>query len=205
MASLPVLNVRHRLFAFANVHYKFGAALTSNFEAVVPAELGRTKATDKRSMMVGDFSRGLDGFATHSTATDPAVFLLGAVRARGPGGRTGIRQNLWQAIFTHKVGDPKWQAPVGAELHIDVYGPQACVLTITCHKDEGYSDACRFEAQVPLRAGKGWRTLKLSSMRFAATSGERPQPLKSWRKLPAVPKLKSWWFARNRSRWTCSL
>ena len=37
-------NPRDRLFAFANVLYDSGICLTSNFQAVVPAELGRQDA-----------------------------------------------------------------------------------------------------------------------------------------------------------------
>ena len=183
LATLPVLNTKHRLFAFANVHYRAGFALTSNFEAVIPADLGRARATDKRDMTIADFKTGLDGFITHSTTPDPCVFLSGLVRAKGPGARHGIRQKHWCAIITHKIGDPRWQGPDGATLHIDVYSPQACVLEIVFHENEGTDNARRFKFPLSLRAGGAWRRIRISAGQLEEIDTEKPRNLKNWRKV----------------------
>ena len=84
------LDPRDRLFAFANVLYESGICLSSNFQAVVPAELGPAKATDRPSLLIGDFSHGLDGFTTSSPGTDPNRFTQVMETVIGPDGITGL-------------------------------------------------------------------------------------------------------------------
>ena len=109
-ASLPVLDTKQPLFAFANVTYQSGICLSSQLVTVIPAELGEARATDTQSTTIDDSSDGLDGWVTRSPATDPIPPVPSILRATtGPDGKPGITTTTAIPVMTHKLGDPKWR------------------------------------------------------------------------------------------------
>ena len=69
IGSLPVLDTREPLFAFANVIYDSNVCLSSNLATVIPAELGAARATDRPSPIIDDSSEG-PGRLGHAIAGD---------------------------------------------------------------------------------------------------------------------------------------
>ena len=49
VAKLPVLNTKDYLFSYANIRYENKTVISSDFEAVIPSDLGRAVATDQPS------------------------------------------------------------------------------------------------------------------------------------------------------------
>ena len=176
--AMPVMNARKRLFAFAQVYYKRGICTASNLEAVIPADLGKARATDTRCRQLADFSEGLDDFATTCVGTDPCVFCKGLVRRRGPRGRMGIRSVTGAAVITRKLGDPKWRGPDKARLAFDVFVSKAATLNVAVKKDEGGPGQKVFQARVALKPGRGWQRVRLPAGRFKDDTG---RALGKWR------------------------
>ena len=190
-AALPVMNVEKHLFAFANVYYKRGICLTSNLAAVIPAQLGKAKATDKPSLQIADFSEDLDGFLTTSTGTDPVVYYAGLAREKGPEERYGIRPLMQgPSVITYKIGDPKWRAPDGAKLTFDVYCPEQVELQITIHENEFDQGWRQYKCSVPLAVGKGWQHISLKCGQFKT---EKDGKLSSWQRADLLElRLATW-------------
>ncbi|MHC4982685.1 MAG: alpha/beta hydrolase family protein [Planctomycetota bacterium] len=180
MASLPVMNTDRHLFAFAQVHYEPGMCLASNFEAVIPAELGEARATDKPSLVIGDFAKDLDGFHTSSTGTDPVVFRKGLGRAKGPDRRFGVTPLAGAPVATRKLGDPKWRGGDGAKLAFQVCAPQDITLKVSLKCHEFKPGARHYQATVPLKARKAWQSVRLAAGDFAAARGAT---LKGWQEM----------------------
>ncbi|MCE5279950.1 MAG: dienelactone hydrolase family protein [Planctomycetaceae bacterium] len=179
-ASLPVLDASQRLFAYAQVHYESGWHLASNFQAVVPAELGAARATDKASRQIGDFSKGLDDFCTCTTGTDPIAFAKGLKRVKGPAGRWGVQMTMWSPLYCRKLADPKWHAPAGAELAFDVFTRQDVTLKLSLLAHQFSPGATTHRVLVPLKAAGGWQSVRLPARRF---KDDKKQPMRSWREL----------------------
>ena len=100
-AQLPILSEEQPLFAFANVHYRLAKpepvpfapptkefAISSMLHTVAPEELQRagTKATDKASPLIDDFSHGWQDWYALSAANP----------------------HHWE-YSTRKLNDPKWR------------------------------------------------------------------------------------------------
>ena len=116
-ASLPVLDTKQPLFAFANVVYESGVCLSSNLVTIIPDDLGAAMATDTPTMLIDEFSHGIDGWVTRSPATDPILPVPSLLRiGNGPDGLPGVTVTQAIPILTHKVGDPKWRGPEGTSL-----------------------------------------------------------------------------------------
>ncbi|MCE5278736.1 MAG: dienelactone hydrolase family protein [Planctomycetaceae bacterium] len=179
-ASLPVIDARQRLFAFAQVHYASGWCLASNFQTVIPAEIGPARATDKPSRQIGDFSKGLDDFCTCTTGTDPNAFAKGVKRVRGPQGRYGLQMTMWSPLYCRKIADPKWYGPAGADLAFDVFTRQDVTLKLALFAHQFAANATTHSAEVPLKAAAGWQRVRLPARRF---KDDKKRPLKNWRAL----------------------
>jgi dienelactone hydrolase len=178
-ASLPVLDTKEPLFAFANVTYESNVCLSSNMVTVVPATLGKATSTDTRSLEIDDASDGLGGWVTQSPATDPIPPVPSLLRtSAGPDGKTGITTTTAIPIVTHTVGDPKWRGPDGASLQFEVYVRAPRVLTVVVHEDEFGTRWTQFRKELRLTPAETWQTLTLSANEFLTDKGE---PLKTWR------------------------
>ncbi|MEI6807642.1 MAG: dienelactone hydrolase family protein [bacterium] len=179
-ASLPVLNVRKRMFAFAEACYKRGMSMAGNFEVVIPSELGQAKATDKPSLVISDFTKDWDGFSTSSVGVDPYAFVEGLARVRGPGRRWGIRSLYWVPVLCFKPADPKWRGPDGSALAFDVYTREPVSLKISVAADRFNPGAREYTATVVVKAATSWQSVRLAPSGFKNAKGRHPG---NWREI----------------------
>ena len=185
-AELPVLDVRQKLFAFANVFYGSGLCLTSRQSVAVPAELGTAKATDRPSLVIDDFSEGIFGWVRYPACTDPYDTITYLRPAVGPGGQRGITQantGNWYVFCTRKIGNPKWRGPAGAALSFQVLSGKANQLRVTVIRGEGLPEAKSFVARADLAASADWQSVTLKADRFKTAGGE---VLRGWQDLDCL-------------------
>ena len=172
-APLPILSVKQPLFAFANIHYRLPApepvpfarptstfAISSLLQTVTPAELGKrgVSATDTRSRLIDDFSRGFEDW-----------YLLSA-----------DNPHHWQ-FWTRKITDPKWRGEAGDRLTFEVKTEKANKLIVIIKENffRGYRGRQReLIAVVDLPGGNQWQPVPLEAARFRTADGK--DQLASW-------------------------
>jgi dienelactone hydrolase len=177
-ASLPIHDTKQPLFAFGNVLYESGICLSSNFVSVVPADLGNARATDVSTPLIDDFSHGVDGWVTSSTATDPIIPVPSLLRlVNGPDGLPGITVTQAIPILTHKVGDPRWRGLEGASLQVRVHVRSARTVRVVLHEKEFALGWTQYARELNLAPGDGWQTITLTASDFKTDKGEK---LKGW-------------------------
>lgn len=138
VAKLPVLDVDEYLFSYANIRYENNSVISSDFEAVIPSELGDARATDKRS-------DELPGGASQWSHVAPA---------EGVGGIEGFRPiDNRRGTETKQFADPKWKAPEGASLEFQFYctQPQALIL----------STNSRHAVEIEITASNDWQSMTI--------------------------------------------
>ena len=174
-AQLPVMDLKHPLFAFANIYYQLPkpAALPRNqqveevcissllHEAKPEAlESAGVKTSGRAEWLIDDFKRGFHDWYT-----------LG-----------GNNRPLWQH-WTRKVTDPKWRGPKGAKLTLALQSEQPNVLGIVLHENtwRRYRGKKRtYVAEAKLKGGKT-ETVAFDLGDFKnVTDGV---PLKNWEQL----------------------
>jgi hypothetical protein len=162
-ADLPVLDTDRPLWAYANVRYPLGQpaagagyyygvytasafTVSSALRMASPAELkaAGVKATDAPSRIIEAFA---DGWQKAWFTYD----LSGSWPRR-----------------THKLYDPKWKAPAGAALALEVRSEQPNKLVV------GLDDHA---AEVALAGGAAWQRVALAPADFKSAAGE---PRKDW-------------------------
>jgi len=179
IAALPISNPQDRLFGFANVIYESGICLTSDFQAVRPADLGAAKATDIPSLLIGDFSHGLDGFTTSSPGTDPNRFNKVIETTIGPDGIPGLHKIGRVILRTQKLNDPKWRAPAGAKLSFLIRVPRAVEFEVVLVENDYSLDSKNYSHRVRLGEKAGWQEVVLGPEDFK--NEKNNQALASWR------------------------
>jgi dienelactone hydrolase len=177
-ADLPILDIHQPLFAFANVHYQSGVCLSTRLQSSIPAKLGSAVATDRPSLLIDDFSTGIGGWVTTSTATDPIPPVPALLKAAtGPGDLPGVTVSHPITLLTHKIGDPKWRGPEGASLELKVFATAAKDLRLTIKEREMSPGQRAYVAARQLEPAADWQLLRLSVADFRDEKGESPQ---SW-------------------------
>lgn len=117
VGKMPVLNVDDYVFGYANITYDTTIVRSTDFNAAIPAKLGRARATDQPS---DDISEG--GYSAWSNIAE----------LEGPQGLKAFRStNNGRGSATEQLHDPKWQAPANSRLRFKFYctEPQTVVLT----------------------------------------------------------------------------
>lgn len=167
-ATLPILDTKDRLFVFANVHYKSGVHLSSNFETAIPAELGDAKATDKTSRLLYDGSDGTGMWVTKSQGTDPVPgqLRISFWAATGSDGRKGLSLNRHAVPITYQPGDPKWQAPKGASLRFKIATAKGETFKVIFLENCFWPGGKTYETSVSLKGQPGWQTVTLRPKDF---------------------------------------
>ena len=100
-ASLPVLDVKDYVFSFANLTYDNTVVRSTDFEAAIPAALGKARATDKRS-------------STLYTGDDGIGVWTDVAEVEGPGGNQGLsvdQQASW--FWDRATSRPEMASPKG--------------------------------------------------------------------------------------------
>jgi len=183
-AALPISNTHDRLFAFANVVYDSGLCLTSNFQVVVPADLGSAQATDQPSLLIGDFSHGFDGFTTSSPGTDPAKFTTVMETKTGADGITALHMLGRVTLWTTKLNDPKWKAPDKAKLSFLVQVSDKIDFDVVLIENDNSLDSVEYSHRVQLEKKAGWQEVVLSPEDFKSEKGHGVKAgtvLSSWK------------------------
>lgn len=164
IARLPILSTSQPLFAFANVHYRLEKlelvpfaqptstfAISSLLHTATPEQLNKSgvKATDKRSLIIDDFSHDWRDW-----------YLLSAENP-----------HHWQ-YWTRKLSDPKWQGSEDSALVLDVRVETDNELVVVITKNffrpyRGLSED--FVAVVPSKGSKTCQTVELKASDFQST------------------------------------
>jgi dienelactone hydrolase len=174
IADCPIMSTDHPLFFFANVYYKVPANraaegsikpselyLVSSKQLIyIPQDLkdAGVKATDKPSRLIEDFSRGWHDWIYSPTSA-----------------------------MTSKIRDPKWSAPEGAKLVVDV----------KCEKDNPFilsavlnnwgdvqpgKPVLFYAAGKYLKGSPDWQTVTFSpeEMMPCRNDNDHKDPMNSW-------------------------
>ena len=138
VAKLPVMNVNDYLFSYANIRYQNDCVLSSDFEAVIPSNLGKVVATDKKSDLISDGT----GQWSH---VGPAEGVGGVQGFRPLDNRRGTR-NI-------QFSDPKWKAPQGSKLSFRFYCTQPQKVVLSANR--------RFTTELEITASNDWQSMTL--------------------------------------------
>ena len=163
-ADLPVLNIDDYVFAFANIRYKNNIVISGDFEAAIPAKLGKAIATDKPSSEM-----------SQNAWSDTAPL-------EGVGGTMGFRPfNKHRGTSNEQFSDPKYQAPKGAQLTFKFYctQPQNLIMKVNG----------RYQYDLEITASNDWQEITLDSKKFIHS--HHNFPLKNWseaQKIQILPK-----------------
>jgi dienelactone hydrolase len=140
-ASLPVLDVGDYVFAFANIRYDNNIVLSTDFNAVIPSQLGKAVATDKHATEL----TGEEGFWSDTA------------KVEGVSGVAGIRAlDNRKGTSCDRFADPKWKAPRGAALGFRFYCTQPQKLLLEA---DG-----RYQTQLEITASDDWQSMKVAAM-----------------------------------------
>lgn len=163
-ASLPVLNVKDYVFSFANLTYDNTVVRSTDFEAAIPSELGKARATDQRSSTLYSGDDGIGAW------TDVA-------EVEGPGGIKGFRStNKRRGSGTEQLADPKWQAPEGTDLGFDFYCTQPVTLTLVAEN--------HYEGTIEITASDDWQKMIID--RKSLLNRFSKKPLSGWAKVGKI-------------------
>jgi dienelactone hydrolase len=180
LASLPVLDAAKPLFAFANVYYENGICLSSDLVSLIPAKLGASRATDTPSLLIDDLTKGAVDWYTRSPGTDPSYIESSPVKMEtGPGGIAGVSVPKFAPLHTHKLGDPKWRGPDGAQFQFQVNVRTPRKLSVRMIENEHTKGSTTFTAALTLKPADGWQTITLSAKDFK--SDKKGVMLANWR------------------------
>lgn len=158
IAKLPVLDVDDYVFSYANIRYENNCVVSSDFEAAIPAQIGTAVATDTRSDVLPE------GTGQWSEVAP----------AEGVGGIKGFRPlNKHWGTSSKQFADPKWQAPVGADLRFMFYCTQPQQLGL--HVDHG------FATDLDITASNDWQTMTISAQQMKHPS--HGHALANWSKV----------------------
>jgi hypothetical protein len=177
---LPVHDPWEPLVVFANVTYRDGTCLSSNLVRVIPAQLGRAKATLLPSLALEQ--RGFEDWFFTSGYTDPNrddTYLQREASSSLPAHLTlnlslfGDPMNF--TLSSHLVSDPQFQGPAGAGYSFECQGTfTRDGLTVIAYERDWSPRARSFTAKVsPAELAGSWRTVTLPLDRFIAPGGER--------------------------------
>jgi len=160
IAKLPVLNTQDYLFSYANIRYENKIVISSDFEAVIPSDLGQAVATDQPS-------EELPGGAS---------LWKDAAPAEGVGGIEGFRPlNKHHGTSSSQFGDPKWKAPKGANLEFMFYCTQPQSLTLSTNT--------RHASDIEITASNDWQSMILSPGLLTNVHGSK---LKDWSEVGTI-------------------
>ena len=169
-AKMPVLNVDDYVFGYANITYDTTIVRSTNFNAAIPAKLGKARATDKPS---DNLSEG--GYSAWSNIAE----------LEGPKGIKGFRStNNGRGSGTEQLQDPKWKAPAKARLNFKFYctEPQTVVFTAADYNS----------TELEITASDAWQEMTIAPERLINRFSQKP--MADWSsvgKIHLLPKMGS--------------
>ena len=156
IGKMPVLNVDDYVFGYANITYDTTIVRSTDFNAAIPAKLGKAVATDKPS---SDLSGS--GYSAWSNIAE----------LEGPKGIQGFRPtNNGRGSGTEQLHDPKWQAPANSRLSFKFYctEPQTLIFTAADHNS----------VELEITASDDWQEMTIASGRLINRFNQKP--LSNW-------------------------
>lgn len=159
IAKMPVLNVDDYVFGYANITYDTTIVRSTDFNAAIPAKLGKARATDKPSANLSD-----SGYSAWSNIAE----------LEGPQGIKGFRAtNNQRGSGTEQLNDPKWQAPANSQLTFKFYctEPQTVVLTADDHNS----------VEIEITASDAWQEMTIAPKRLINRFSQKP--MADWSKV----------------------
>lgn len=158
IANLPVMHVDDYVFAYANITYDTTVVLSTDFNAAIPAKLGRAKATDRRSDVI---SHGTEEISAWSNVAE----------VEGPGGLKGFRStDNRTGSFTEKLNDPKYQAPPKSSLEFKFFCTEPQTLIFGA---DHYN-----EVEIEIGGADTWQTMVIEPRKLINRFSQ--QPMKNW-------------------------
>jgi dienelactone hydrolase len=152
VAKMPVLKVDDYVFGYANITYDTTIVRSTDFNAAIPAKLGKAVATDKPSSDLSD-----SGYSAWSHIAE----------LEGPRGIKGFRPtNNGRGSGTEQLHDPKWQAPANSRLSFKFYctEPQTLVLTAADHNS----------VELEITASDQWQEMTIAPERLINRFSQKP-------------------------------
>ena len=156
VGKMPVMNIDDYVFGYANVYYDTTLALSTFFNAAIPAKLGQAKATDQRSDV---FAAGKDGMAWTDTAEIEGVDGIKGFRAMDNGKGTA----------TENLSDPKWKAAPNTQLAFKFYCTEPQTLIVTAND---------FIGEIEITASDKWQSMVVPADKLARGAGK--DRMKDW-------------------------
>jgi hypothetical protein len=182
-SALPVLDPWDDLRAFANVTYTSGVCLSSPLRHVIPAQIGKARATLAPSRSLEQGEQGLDHWTFTNGYTDPlhdwSYLETGHDETAGPY-VTFAAQHLGDPIdarlSTHLIGDPQYQGGDGQVLAFLCRGGfDDAGLTVSVIEEDWGPRSRTYTATVPKNdLVPGWREVRLPLARFVDRDGKSP-------------------------------
>jgi hypothetical protein len=152
IAKMPVLNVDDYVFGYANITYDTTIVRSTDFNAAIPAKLGKAIATDKPS---SDLSGS--GYSAWSHIAE----------LEGPKGIQGFRPtNNGRGSGTEQLHDPKWQAPAGSRLSFKFYctEPQTVIFTAADYNS----------VELEITASDDWQEMTIAAGQLINRFNQKP-------------------------------
>ncbi len=147
VAQLPVMNVDDFVFSYANIRYENDCVVSSDFEAVIPSQLGNAVATDTKA----------------DTLPGGADRWSHAAPAEGVGGIEGFRPiDNHRGTQSGQFADPKWKAPSGAALRFKFYCTQPQTLVL---------NAGRCATEIEITASDEWQSMTIPAAQLKDSNG----------------------------------
>ena len=156
VGKMPVLNVDDYVFGYANITYDTTIVRSTDFNAAIPAKLGKAVATDKPS---SDLSGS--GYSAWSHIAE----------LEGPKGIQGFRStNNGRGSGTEQLHDPKWQAPAGSRLSFKFYctEPQTVIFTAADYNS----------VELEITASDDWQEMTIAAGQLINRFNQKP--LSNW-------------------------
>jgi hypothetical protein len=140
------------VFGYANITYDTTIVRSTDFNAAIPAKLGKAVATDKPSSDLSD-----SGYSAWSHIAE----------LEGPRGIKGFRPtNNGRGSGTEQLHDPKWQAPANSRLSFKFYctEPQTVILTAADHNS----------VELEITASDNWQEMTIAPERLINRFNQKP-------------------------------
>jgi dienelactone hydrolase len=185
--NLPLTIVNKDVFVFANVLYKSGETLSAPVVTIPASDLKTAglSASDAASLVIDDFHAGytdwfVPGAAANLLLADRQNFKV----VPAPDSRKAIVASeeagaRW-VMATQKLGDPKWKAPAGAALQVELNARETNSLVVAVTKDDSRKPLKPrvYTASVNVTGGGSWETVTLPLADFK--SADDGTPMGNW-------------------------
>ena len=183
-AALPVMDTWDDLRAFANVTYKSGVCLSTSLHHVIPAQLGKARATLSSQAALEAWTNGLDGWKFLGAFTDPSMdweYLRTNRDAQlGPllsFNTERLGDPVPVQLSTCILGDPQFQGREGLALAFQVQGDFIGEgLTLTLIEQDKSLQARSYSVNITKNdLTPGWREVVLPLSRFTDKDKRTPR------------------------------